>query len=184
MRVEIPLSQFFRVRWLLTGAVMHRAVLSGLIEKLDAAGRDGDHVVLDVTEEERQAAVAEIAGCGTPSAKLCLLFKEPAEDVPVYTLPEGTPTRLVNIPSDDWRQAITAFAAERPDDAVFSHVRDVLAAALPNDDGSFSVRLPEDQCDYFYPAMSGRRIGGKSGSMAAMFFMSRPEPTDDHRWSL
>jgi hypothetical protein len=50
--------------------------------------------------------------------------------------------RLVNVPNDTWLQALIAFAAERPGDAVFSHIRAVLSAPLPNaDDSSYSVRL-------------------------------------------
>jgi hypothetical protein len=86
MRVAIPLSKFFRVRSLLTGgSAMHRDTMDAIREKLDGAGREGSHVVIDVTEEERQAAAFEIAGCGTPDGKLCLIFREPPEDVPVWT---------------------------------------------------------------------------------------------------
>jgi hypothetical protein len=89
--------------------------------------------------------------------------------------------RLVNIPSDMWRQEIIRILSRH--DAT-KHVRDVLAAALPNDDGSFSVRLSVEDCDVASPHLSA--AGGKGGPVAAVLFMERydEDPAADHRWNL
>jgi len=63
---------------------MNRAVLQGVVEKLDGSGRTANNIVISITEGERQAAAGELAGVGSPDGKLCLLFAEPAEEVPKW----------------------------------------------------------------------------------------------------